>query len=186
MTPKQERFVQEYLIDLSATQAAIRAGYSPKTASAVGWENLRKPEIEAAIQEARNKTAEKLEINRERLLKEYALMGFARSGDYLTINSDGEPFIDLSGCSQEQLAAISETQVESYVEHDPESEDPKGTRVVKKVKVKFHDKKAALDSISRILGIFEDKSTVKHEFGDLTDEELLVRARAAGLIGGAA
>ena len=52
LTPKQQRFVEEYLIDLNATQAAIRAGYSEKTAYSVGHENLKKPEIQKAIQEA--------------------------------------------------------------------------------------------------------------------------------------
>lgn len=51
LTLKQERFIQEYLIDLNATQAAIRAGYSKKTASAIGLENLRKPRIKQAIDE---------------------------------------------------------------------------------------------------------------------------------------
>ena len=45
LTNKQQKFVNEYLIDYNATQAALRAGYSPKTAYAMGWENLRKPEI---------------------------------------------------------------------------------------------------------------------------------------------
>lgn len=50
MTKKQKRFVQEYLIDLNATQAAIRAGYSPKTAYSIGNENLNKPELKAYIE----------------------------------------------------------------------------------------------------------------------------------------
>ncbi len=50
LTAKQQRFVDEYLIDLNATQAAIRAGYSPKSAYSIGQENLKKPEIQEAIQ----------------------------------------------------------------------------------------------------------------------------------------
>ena len=53
LTPKQQRFVEEYLIDLNATQAAIRAGYSKHTAHSIGHENLSKPEIVAALAEAR-------------------------------------------------------------------------------------------------------------------------------------
>lgn len=68
MTGKQERFVQEYLIDLNATQAAIRAGYSPKTAQEIGSENLSKPIIATAIAAAQTKTAEKLDISREWIL----------------------------------------------------------------------------------------------------------------------
>ena len=62
MTPKQEAFVREYLIDLNATQAAIRAGYSERTAGSVGNENLKKPEIAAAIAAAQQKVAEKAEM----------------------------------------------------------------------------------------------------------------------------
>lgn len=52
LTAKQQRFVEEYLVDLNATQAAVRAGYSKKTAGAIGGENLEKPEIQEAIQKA--------------------------------------------------------------------------------------------------------------------------------------
>ena len=62
LTPKQQRFVEEYLIDLNATQAAIRAGYSEKTAYSVGHENLKKPEIQKAIEEAKNKISERTEL----------------------------------------------------------------------------------------------------------------------------
>jgi phage terminase small subunit len=70
LTPKQQRFVDEYLTDLNATQAAIRAGYSEKTASVIASENLCKPNIAAAIEKSRQKTANKLEITRERVLQE--------------------------------------------------------------------------------------------------------------------
>ena len=58
MTPKQEAFVREYLIDLNATQAAIRAGYSERTAKSIGQENLTKPDVRAAVQAAQAKLAE--------------------------------------------------------------------------------------------------------------------------------
>lgn|SRR5574340_981798 len=70
LTPKQSLFVKEYLVDLNATQAAIRAGYSSKTAEKTGHENTRKPEIRAAIDEAQRKRAAKTEFNADRVLKE--------------------------------------------------------------------------------------------------------------------
>lgn len=69
MTPKQEAFIREYLIDLNATQAAERAGYSAKTAYSIGQENLNKPEIAAAIQAAMNARAERTEITADYVLK---------------------------------------------------------------------------------------------------------------------
>ncbi len=68
LTPKQDMFVREYLIDLNATQAAIRAGYSAKTAYSIGEENLKKPEIAAAIQKAMEKRAAAVDISAEYVL----------------------------------------------------------------------------------------------------------------------
>lgn len=68
LTPKQQRFVEEYLIDLNATQAAIRAGYSEKTAQQIGSENLLKPVIAAEITTRQAKVSESLEITREWVL----------------------------------------------------------------------------------------------------------------------
>ena len=68
LTPKQQRFVEEYLIDLNATQSAIRAGYSERTAKSIGQENLTKPDIQKAIQEAQNKLTERTEITQDYVL----------------------------------------------------------------------------------------------------------------------
>ena len=69
LTPKQQRFVEEYLIDLNATQAAIRSGYSEKTAKSIGQENLTKPDIQKAIEEAQNKRQEQTQIDAAYVLK---------------------------------------------------------------------------------------------------------------------
>lgn len=70
LTPKQASFVAEYLIDLNATQAAIRAGYSVKTAQEIGAENLSKPIIASAITKAREQRSERTEITQDRVLRE--------------------------------------------------------------------------------------------------------------------
>lgn len=72
LTAKQAQFVREYLIDLNATQAAIRAGYSKKTAAAVGAENLRKPQIKSAIAEATQKRANETGIDAAWVLRRLA------------------------------------------------------------------------------------------------------------------
>ena len=69
MTPKQRLFVKEYLVDLNATQAAIRAGYSEKTAAAIGAENLTKPEIAAAIQQMMDDRSQRTEITADYVLQ---------------------------------------------------------------------------------------------------------------------
>ncbi|PHP66715.1 terminase small subunit [Zhengella mangrovi] len=73
LTAKQRRFVDEYLVDLNATQAAIRAGYSAKTAAAVGHENLKKPDIAAAVQERQAKAAERAQITVDNVIAGLAL-----------------------------------------------------------------------------------------------------------------
>jgi phage terminase small subunit len=62
LTAKQRRFVEEYLVDLNATQAAIRAGYSPRTASAIGCENLRKPQISTAVEKGMAERGTRVQI----------------------------------------------------------------------------------------------------------------------------
>lgn len=63
LTPKQALFCKEYLVDLNATQAAVRAGYSKKTAKEIGFENLTKPHLVELIQELMNKRSKKVEID---------------------------------------------------------------------------------------------------------------------------
>ena len=69
LTPRQARFVEEYLINLNATQAAIRAGYSKKTAFVIGYENLTKPYISAAIAEAQAKRLERVTVSQDDVVK---------------------------------------------------------------------------------------------------------------------
>jgi hypothetical protein len=106
LTPKQARFVAEYLLDANATQAAIRAGYSEKTAHAIGHENLSKPEIAAALKAAEQKRLDRLEITADDLLRDVKeIRGLAKGdgkyGDALKANSmlgaslkDANPFTE--------------------------------------------------------------------------------------------
>lgn len=93
LTLKQELFVKEYLIDKNATRAAKAAGYSEHTAEKIGSENLRKPEVAAAIEdgfEAQIKDAERRAVKRgltkERWLKELELIAFANMDDFATVD----------------------------------------------------------------------------------------------------
>ena len=82
MTPKQARFVAEYLIDLNATQAAIRAGYSRKVARQQGADNLSKHDISAAIQAGQRAQLEAAGVSKARLLQELGRVALARVSDY--------------------------------------------------------------------------------------------------------
>lgn len=81
LTEKQKRFVEEYIIDLNGAQAAIRAGYSPKTACCIASENLAKPAIQAALQQAIQERSKRTEVTADRVLEELAAVAFADGGD---------------------------------------------------------------------------------------------------------
>jgi phage terminase small subunit len=155
VTPKQQRFVEEYLIDLNATQAAIRAGYSKDTAHSIGHENLSKPEIADSIAAKRKAYSERLDLSAEKVLRELALIGFANMQDYLRVTDAGDPFLDLSMLSRDQAAAIGEVTVEDFTEGRGEN-----ARDVRKVKLKLNDKRAALVDLGRHLKLFTDKIEV--------------------------
>jgi phage terminase small subunit len=155
LTPKQERFVAEYLIDLNATQAAKRAGYSERTAGSQAFDLLKKPEIAAAVQARRGKLAEKLEVTQERVVAELAKLGFANMADYMRASPDGDPFLDFSALTRDQAAALIEVTVDDFI--DGRGED---ARAVRRVKFKLADKRAALVDLGKHLGMFTDKVSI--------------------------
>lgn len=149
LNARQKQFVREYLLDLNATGAARRAGYSEKTAYSIGFELLRKPEIQKAVQAAMERRAKKNEITADMIVRELAKIGFANLGDYLRRTSDGEPFVDLSNMTPEQSAALSEVTVEDFTDgRGPDA------REVRRVKVKLCDKRAALVDLGKHIGMF--------------------------------
>ena len=87
LTPKQAKFVEEYLVDLCAKDAAIKAGYSKKTAHVIGPENLAKPAIAAAIKELRDKQSEKTGLTIELLDRE--LLEMLKTCKSIPVDIDG-------------------------------------------------------------------------------------------------
>ncbi len=131
LTPKQARFVEEYLVDLNATQAAIRTGYSVKNADKIGPELLGKTRVAQAVAEAIRARSERTEITADDVLKELALIGFANAGDYFDWGPDGVTLKakeDLTPEQQAVVAEVSETKTENG-----------GT-----IRLKLHDKRGAL------------------------------------------
>lgn len=83
LTAKQQRFVEEYLIDLNATQAAIRAGYSKKTARQIGEQNLSKLDIAAAIDSAKQERSDRTEITQDMVLRKWWEIANANPNDLM-------------------------------------------------------------------------------------------------------
>jgi phage terminase small subunit len=152
LTRKQARFVAEYLIDLNATQAAIRAGYSARNAGKIGPELLGKTRISSAIDEAHEARSQRTGVTADRVVAELAKIGFANMQDFMKAAPGGDPYLDFSALSRDQAAALQEVTVEDYVEGRGEDK-----RDVKRVKFKLADKRAALVDLGRHLGLFVDR-----------------------------
>lgn len=179
LTDKQQRFCEEYLIDLNAKQAAIRAGYSEDSAKEMGYENLTKPHLQDYISELKKKTAKRLEITRERVLKEYARVAFA----------DIRQFYDENGRlltphSLDDDAAAALAGIEVYEEFGFDKTGEKA-HIGDTKKIKLCNKLAALNDIAKHLGLFEEDNKQKNpdlDISNLTTEEkyqyLMLRNKA--------
>jgi phage terminase small subunit len=152
LTPKQAAFVAEYLADLSGAKAAIRAGFSEKTAKQQASQLLAKPHVAAAVEAGMAERAKRLELTQDKVLAELAKVAFASIGDFSTVGSNGERFIDLSTEDPDKLAAIAELTVEEF--KCGRGED---ARDVRRTKFKLHDKMSALNLSMRHLGMLNDK-----------------------------
>lgn len=142
LNDRQERFVDEYLVDHNATAAAKRAGYSEKTARSQGQRLLTNVDIQAAIQKRQARLRGKLEITQERVLEELAAIAFANGADFATVNQNGivriTPTSELPDEKRKAIASIKEGQY--------------GTEV------KLHDKVKALELLAKYLGMFDSKN----------------------------
>lgn len=150
MTPIQSRFAEEYLVDLNATKAAIRSGYSAKTAEVKGSQLLRKPDIQVAIQARMKKRSERTDITADRVLAELAKIAFGDIRQIFTGEGHIRRIEDLDDDAAALLAAVETTtqRVRGSPRDDPEYETVS--------KFKLWDKRAALVDIGKHLGMFKD------------------------------
>lgn len=146
LTPKQDMFVREYLVDLNATQAAIRAGYSVKTAEEQGYQLLRKTSVQAAIQAGMDKRAVSVDISATRVLNEIAKLAFFDPRKLL--NDDGTPK-RIHELDDETAAAVAGIDIVT------KGNDDLGYADI--VKIKLADKSKNLELLGRHLKLFTDK-----------------------------
>jgi phage terminase small subunit len=165
MTKKQQLFIQEYLIDLNATQAAIRAGYSPDSAQEIGSQNLSKLMVKNAIDKAIAERSRRTGINQERVILELAKIAFLNPTD--VINMDEATIKGES--NRDDTAAIASVKVKRIPTEEGE---------ITEREVKTYDKIKALELLGKHLGMFKDNLninstvTVKNPYADLSEEEL--------------
>lgn len=147
LTKKQQLFVDEYLIDLNATQAAIRAGYSVESARDIGCENLTKPNIQQAIAEKMAERSKRTGVNQDRVVLELAKIAFVNISDVVDTDT-GEI---LPNASQDDLACIESVKFK-------QSDNQYGGSIEREVKVA--SKLKALEMLGKHLGMWNDKVDV--------------------------
>lgn len=165
LTDKQKRFCKEYIIDSNAKKAAIRTGYSVKTAESQGSRLLSNVKVKEKIKQLQVKASEKYGISMQRLVDEYKALALTTSADLMEYVDEMvliEPETDTK-------PAVYKKVRKAYLKpHSELSEKQRAAiQTIKEtnqgVEIKLHDKKGALDSLTKILGGFVDK----HEIGGL-------------------
>lgn len=154
LTEKQKRFVEEYLIDLNATQAAIRAGYSVKNPDKIGSELLGKTRVSEEISKAMAERSKRTGINQDRVVMELAKIAFVNANDLI----NPEDASVRKDASKDDLACIQSVKIK-------QSFSDKGDMTEREVKL--NDKIKALELLGKHLGMWKDKV----ELSGLDDEK---------------
>lgn len=144
LTPKQERFVQEYLVDLNATAAAKRAGYKDPN---IGRQLITKNNVSAAIQDAMRRRSQRTEVTQDMVIQELAKLGFFDIRKLF--GNDGKP-LDISKLDNDTAAALVGLDVQDVADGD-------GNYVGFIKKYKMADKIKALELLGKHLGAWEPK-----------------------------
>jgi len=147
LTPKQRLFVQEYLIDLNAKQASIRAGYSPANAEFQGHQLINNPKVKQAIELAMYEREQRTKVTQDRVIEELAKIAFLNPTDIIN-----EYDASLrNGAAREDTAAISSIRVRRT---------PSKNGMGIEREIKLHDKIRALELLGKHLGLFNDKLNI--------------------------
>ena len=147
LTEKQQRFIDEYLIDLNATQAAIRAGYSVKTAREQASQNLTKLNIQQAISEKMAERSKRTGVNQDRIVLELAKIAFVNAADVI----DSDDATIKAGATADDTAAIQSVKVKVIPTKEGEGVERE---------IRLNDKLKALELLGKHLGMWNDKLDV--------------------------
>ena len=183
LTAKQQRFCDEYLIDLNATQAAIRAGYSEKNADKIGHELLGKTRVSEYIAERKADRIERTEITQDMVLRELANIAFSNAADYASV-IEKQAMVEVEGnmipVLDENGDPVMYRTVEPTLTEDLTEEQKRALAVIKKgrdgFEVKPYDKVRALELLGKHLGMWTEKVEVTEKadnpFAGLSTEDL--------------
>ena len=182
LTAKQKSFVAQYLIDLNATQAAIRAGYSEKTAEQAGSRLLSNVKVQESIQDAMKNREQRTQITQDKVLNELAKIAFANGTDFASLITGMKKEKVWNDETQEYEEVEVEKQFVQFIDTDSLPPDKKAAvAAIKETRyglaVESHDKVKALELIGKHLGMFKEKLELSGEvktnpFEGLTEAEL--------------
>lgn len=144
LNPRQKAFVQEYLVDLNATQAAIRAGYSERTARVQGPRLLSNVAVQREIEKGQDKREKRLEITADRIRRELARIAFGDAKKVMSWGPDGVELLSSDDLTDDESAQVAEVS-QTVTQHG-------GT-----IKLKRFDKVKALELLGRDIGMFRDE-----------------------------
>lgn len=185
---KMEMFCQYYIGEakLNATQAAIKAGYSQKTAQRIGSENLSKPVIRDRIAYLQRATMQKLDVTPERIMAEVAKIAFANLGNFIKVQADGTGYIDLKDVTPDMFAALEQYEVTELPPFKTVENGEEVVREVLKIKVKLNNKLDALEKLMRRHNLVKPievnhnhTGKVTYELPDLARRMAFMLAKAA-------
>jgi len=158
ITDKMRQFVDEYLIDLNGTQAAIRAGYSESTAQEQSSQLLARPDIRALIEQAQKDRVDRVQINQDTTVNELKTIAFSDVADFVIVKEGGvieqRPFNELK---KEQTRCVKKIK---QTVRTAQSSDGAVIHQTAVLELELYDKVKSLELLGRHLGIFNDKLTL--------------------------
>lgn len=170
LSEQERRFADQYMIDLNATQAAIRAGYSPDSAHVTGSRVLNRARVQEYLEKRKADRRKRLEVSQDRVVKEYAVIAFANLASLIDLNTMSLSILDWENLDPIEKAAVQEVSV-----YPTENGD--------RVKIKLYDKLKALSKLADHLGIADRGFRLKGADGgplrvsEMTDREIIEEAR---------
>ena len=176
LTPKRRRFVKEIQVDWNQTAAAIRAGYSARTAKQQASRLMRQPEVKAAVQAALDAQQEETELRKQRAVAALERIAHADIRDFFTWEEERAAFVpsrDLTSLQASPIVAVKAKTTRRITESGAEFEDIT-------LELKLADKLGALDKLMRHLGGYVDRVEHDHRVEVVDADEL--RRRVAGRI----
>ncbi len=165
LSDREASFVREYLLSRNQLDAFIKAGYSPKSARANAFRMMDKENIRAVIAREDAKTRQRQTKTLDDLIEEYTKLGFTGMSRFMRIDENGQPVIDLKGCTKADLDLLAEVTIETFM-------DGKGdaAREVKRIRIKPYDRFKALDKLAQHLGFGADLKPQENPLAALLKE----------------